>query len=255
MQKGTKEVYMKSKLNLKGSTLVECIAAFAIFSFASLILLSGFLVAGNIVVRSVEQKNTTDNIINALETNKSSGDTLLEKSNLQTISFKLGSVDYTANGYYRNANTGDVKLSEFISDIPSTDENLIPDTDKYVNGSWPKFEDYDSPCDYINIKKGTTFVYEGRYFIAAEDLNIGPIGAIPTSDWWWYSEDCLVEISSRPVIKWNGGTQVQFYSATDGHISKGDKVLYNGNYYVFTISNQTWAEPPDISMVNWVQIT
>ncbi len=249
---------MIKKLNDNGSTLVECIVAFALFSLSAIILLSGFLTAANLVVKSTEVKNNSNNNIMGIESaNTPTGVTVTESAQ-QTISFTLGSVSYSAKGTYKTSQSGNLKLTEFISSKSDNTNNFIPDTDKPVNGQWPSPAMFPETWSYVTVPKWTTIVYDGVYYIAAQDLNIGPGSPYPTptkGGWDWLgSNNNLVQISSRAVIQWNGGTQTDFYNTTGGKIDKGDKVYWNGNYYVFTISNQTWAEPPNVSLSNWVLI-
>lgn len=239
--------------NHQGSTLVECIAAFAIFSVASFILMIGFLAIGNIVARSVELKNNTNNIINTLETSKQENGIIISETEVRDISFTLGDVNYTSKGIYKSASGGEQKLVEFVPQITDAPSNFIPDTDKPVNGKWPEFDDFENQWSVVNVPKGTTIVYDGVYYIAAQDLDIYPRGSIPSKGWWVQNNN-LVPISNRPVINWNGGSQLDFYYLTGGRINKGDKVLWNGDYYVFTIANQTWADPPNLSQHNWALI-
>ena len=240
--------------NITGSTLIECIAAFALFSLASFILLSGFLTIGNLVVKSIEQKDITNNIINALETDTAQNGVTIDKTSSQNFSFKLGSVNYTSKGFYRYATNGDVKFTEFVPDVSGIVNSFIPYTDKPVNGSWPQPEDFEYWYSFVLLPEGTTFEYNGIYYITLYDVDIWSVFASPTNGLWLQSGNPFIAISSRDVIVWNGGTLQQFYNATGGRINKGDKVLWNGNYYVFTISNQTWANPPNISLSNWAII-
>lgn len=244
----------KTSSNKNGSTLVECIVAFALFSIATFILLSGFLTAGNLVVRSSDIKNYSDNITNVIETDNAQSGVSLNSTSVNNITFTLGKVIYTSKGSYKTASVDNMKLVEFIPDISTTNNNFIPDTNVPVNGEWPTPPDYPDQWTWITIPKGTTFVDNGVYYVAANDLSVGPRGATPTSGWWYNNNSGLITISSRPVIVWNGGTITDFYNFTGGKMDFGDKVLWNGNYYVFTIHNQTWADPPNISTRNWIML-
>jgi len=242
------------KLNTKGSTLVECIAALAIFSLATFILLSGFLTSANLIVKSYQVKENSNKIVDAMVSGSTIANVIVGTEASQSVTFMLGSTTYTVNGTYKTGTCDTIKLVEFISDS-TFDSDLIPDTDKYVNGKWPEYDDFPNEYATVVLREGTTFKRDGEYFIAAQNLNIYPRGSVPTIGWWYTNNNCLVKISNRPVIQWNGGTIVEFYSATGGRIDWGDKVLWNGDYYVFTIRNQTWAMPPNLSTMNWEKIT
>jgi hypothetical protein len=243
----------------KGSTLVECIAAIILLSFSALILLTGVLAAVNVSVRADELKAACDSAKITIEADTEFGDCVLENEAETNITFEMGATIISAKGRFKNAKCGEVFLTAFASSGFSN-EHIIPDTGIPVNGSWPPPEDFIDEYGYAKwliVPKGTTLFYDGIFYIATGDLNVGlsTDTPLPTNGWWYNNNGTgLAVISERPVIVWNGGTSTEFFSATGGHITIGDKVLWNGNYYVFTIKNQTWANPPDISQKSWERI-
>lgn len=245
---------MKSYQNNKGSTLVECVAALAMFSLSALILLSGFLTAGRLVVKASDISEISTDVMNTIETDKLVGNADLSESEQQTITFNIGTKSMSVKGKYKYSQRDDYRLTEFVTEKTSAPSDVIPDTDKPVNGGWPKYEDFENEWSVVIVPKWTTFVHDGKYYIAAQDLDIYPRGSLPTDSWWANSQNNLVEITYRPVLFWSGGTQVEFYNLTGGRVNRGDKVFWNGDYYVFTISGQTWTDPPNLSMTNWAKI-
>lgn len=253
---------MKKQLNSKGSTLVECIVAFAIFSLATVILMSGFLTAANLAAKASEVKDNSNKNIMGIETQNVPAGTTVTESDEKTISFKLGSVSYSSKGTYKTSLSGNLKLKEFVSVKADDSTIFIPDTDKPVNGGWPLPEEFPYSWSEVHLPYGTTFVYDGIFYIVATkpymvvNMKYGQTYPTPTNGGWdWLGQNNnLIEITYRPVIQWNGGSQVDFYNATGGHITKGDKVFWNGDYYVFTVKDQTWAMPPNLDQNNWVKI-
>lgn len=239
--------------NKNGSTLVECIAAFAIFTLASFILLSGFLTAANLVVKSGEVKINSNNIIDGLETGNLPSGVTEETTSSQSISFQLGGTSYTANGKFKTVTSGTLKLTEFIPETKNTSLDTIPGTGMSINGKWPVYDDYPDQWNYVTVSKGTTFIYNGKYYIAAGDVVVGPRVAPLKSDYMYNTG--IIEITPRVAIVWTGTTQTEFMAAAGGWINKGDKVLWNGNYYVFSISSTNQAAPPSEGSANWAKIT
>lgn len=239
--------------SIKGSTLVECVASLAIFSLATLIIFTGFLTAGRLIVKAASIAEISDDVMNTLETDKLVGESDITVSDETIISFHIGEQSFKVKGNYKKSQKDDYSLSEFVTKKTSAPSDVIPGTDKPVNGKWPEYEDFENEYSVVIVPKWTTFVRDGKYYIAAQDLDIYPRGSLPT-DGWWVQQNNLVLISDRDVIYWSGGTQVEFYNQTGGRVNKGDKVFWDGNYYVFTISGQTWADPPNLSMTNWAKI-
>jgi len=242
-------------INKNGSTLVECIAAFALFSISTFILLSGFLTSANLIAKASQVKNNSNNIIDVVETTIAKPTVTVTQSSTQNFSFKLGSgALYTTKGSYKTGECEGIRLTEFIPDN-NPPLIVIPDTDMPINGRWPVYDDYPNQWASVIVPKGTTFESNGVYYIAASDLDISPRGATPTGGWWYNNNTGLIVISSRPVLVWNGGTQSEFYEFTNHYIDRGDKVYWNGYYYVFTNNRQSHEPPPNISTTNWAKVT
>ena len=245
----------KMKLsNQNGSTLVECIATFAIFTLAAFILMSGFLTAANLVVESGKVKNNSNKVIDVMETSTAQAGVSVSETSSENFAFKLGNgSQYTVKGSYKTGTCENVRLVSFISNNSGGSSNFIPETNMPVNGVWPPPESFPQTWTWVTVSKGTTLVFDGKYYISAGNLNVGPgfPYPTPTSGWWYNNNTGLIEISSRPVIVWDGGTMTEFYEYTNHHVDMGDKVLWNGRYYVFTISGQTWVDPPNQSLHNW----
>ena len=244
------------RFNEKGSTLVECIVAFVLFTIASLILMTGFLTSANLAAESVRVQNDNNKIINTMETAAVQTDVSVNTTASQSFVFSIGSVTYTSKGSYKTGTSEGFRLISFV-----TPSNVIPDTNMPVNGSWPadiKFYNSDGYPVPVVINKGTTFEYNGVYYITAQNLNIYKADATPTPTNGQWATDAfnLIKISNRAVIVWDSGDSSEFNKKYKNNLPQaGDKILSGGNYYVFGLNNQTWVDPPNISTNNWIKIT
>ncbi len=244
-----------------GSTLVECIAAVLLFSFSAMILLTGVLTAGGITDSAEAFREASDNAAASIGAKNAMSDSVLTQSDEITFEINFEGIVITSKGRLVTARSGEVRLTAVdVTKAQGGGAHIIPDTGVPVNGEWPtpeSFVDQNGYQKWITINKGTTFYYDGVFYIVTGDISVG-LGSgtpLPTNGWWYNNNGSGVAvISSRPVIVWSGGDSTQFYQATGGAISIGDKVLWNGDYYVFTIKNQSWANPPNISLTNWEKI-
>ena len=238
----------KHKKNIEGSSLVECVAALAMFSLSAMILLVGFLTAGKLIILASEISQTTADVMNTLESEKLVGSSEYFESEVQNLTFTFEATTYTVEGTFKSAKSNEYKLTEFVTKKTDAPSNVIPDTDKPTNGKWPEYDDFENQYASYIIPEGTTFVYEGKYYIAAQTLKIYPRGSIPTEGWWANQNNNLIEISDRPVIYWSGGTHEEFHKACAPMLNAGDKIFWNGNYYVHTINGQSWPIRPEESL-------
>lgn len=244
--------------NLKGSTLVECIAALAIFSISTFILLGGFLTAANLTVHSADIAATGSALVNTLYTgndNAELGITYSEENDT-TFSFRMAGVTTDIKGKYISSddNITGYALKTFLVE-GKTIGDIIPGTDFYggdgipPNDKWPAFEDYPDQYNYIDIPEGSTFRYGDKFFIAAQDLSIGPRGATPFDSHlqWLYNNNCMIEITNvRPPIMWNGSDRLHDVIGSLGYdyLNKGDMIYWGNEYYVFCIDRQNWPASP-----------
>ena len=243
--------------NFKGSTLVECIASIALFSLAVTILTGGFLTAANLAVRSGEIRTAGDRMINTLYTSEANSGITYDKGAVQDFSFTFSGVNAAVKGKYISAYDSEYELTAFSPE--KSMGNFIPETGIPVNGSWPDYDDFPNQWNYITIPEGTTFIYSGKFYIAGSNLNVGPRGCTPYDNHlrWLFSNNNLVEITTdKPPIVWDGKTNLHTVINNLGYptITKGDKLLWNGEYYVYLITDQSWPGTPISQPSAWQKI-
>jgi prepilin-type N-terminal cleavage/methylation domain-containing protein len=139
-----------------------------------------------------------------------------------------------------------------------TPSSIIPGTNVSVNSEWPKANEFIGSNGYhkpVNIYKGQTFLYEGKYYVVnldKVDLYHSAETPTPTNGWW--KDNGVISISNR-VISWDGGNSPSFNQQYKNNLPKiGDMCYVNGSYYVWTIKNQSWIDPPNVSLANWVKL-
>ena len=224
IQDNFKEVIMKIKSkNINGSTLVECIAALAIFSIASFILLSGFSSAANLVVESGRVKDNSNKIVEVIETSQSQSGVTVDETMPQNFTFTLGSSSYSITGSYKTVTCDGMSLTQFIPNIENNTNDLIPGTTVPVNGEWPSDEEFDNSY-YIYMTKGTTFKYGSNYYIVVNNTYV--------FNYVYYYVGDIVKILDTDAFVWTGETLTEFRNFyIDNLVSVGDKILYDGKYY------------------------
>ncbi len=188
-------------------------------------------------------------------------DTVVELGN---ISFDGNSIEY---------DTSDVLINPFISfenaktSIFDQYDEYIPGTDVPLNSTWPNLEDFYDDKGHpkaVLIEKGSTFYYEGKYYIVPKmnlNLYMSMIHLKPTPENFkeLYPWD-LIEILPPPVMELEDDiTRQQIIDkqkSPDGwEIKRGSLVHYRNNYYVYiAISNLNHGDIPERSS-NFVKIS
>ncbi len=146
---------------------------------------------------------------------------------------------------------------------PTPGLKLIPSTDVTVNSEWPNASEFfgnSGESIAYNIYFGQTFYYEGQYYIVTVDyVDLYLNNGIPTpTNGQWIGNGNIVKINNR-VIQWDGGTTEDFNVVYKNNLPQAGDICYckvDGiyNYYVFTLNNQYWVDPPNHIMTNWVKL-
>lgn len=134
----------------------------------------------------------------------------------------------------------------------NTSSELIPGTTVMVNSVWPDSSEFFDANGYpkgVAFTKGTTFEYNGKYYLIAQDVSAlyisngdpTPENAIATG---WYKY-VLVDISSDTVYEYG----VDDWNSIN--IKRGEKVLKDGKYYVYN-ADGFWKDIPPGN--NYVEI-
>ena len=102
------------KYNLKGSTLVECIVSFSLFTIASVILLTGFLTSAKIIVRANEIKKDGIKVESVADANQVDNE-VIQSEKQSKVRFKVNGNYYEVEGKYSISKYNDVIQMEFYS--------------------------------------------------------------------------------------------------------------------------------------------
>lgn len=135
---------------------------------------------------------------------------------------------------------------------------LIPGTSVSVNSTWPKDEEFTDSSGYpqvVSLHKGQTLIYDGEYYIVSLDLvDLYHATEIPTPTNGWWKDNGVIKIKDR-IITWNGGSTEEFNNEYKNNLPQiGEICSVNGRYYVFTLKDQSWIDPPNVITANWVEL-
>lgn len=245
--------------NRKGFTLIELIVVIAILGILALFLVPSFLgytkdaqkatcVANrNIIERSYsfykirnEDVKLSEYILNDGSEYK---DTQCPSGGIYTYDDENGKVLCSIHG------TADDETSDpdRPSDEPEETKATIPGTDLEIDPNVITIKNGDSINNRLG--KGTIIKIDDNgdigYYIVKDPIgNNNPINV---------SNNDLIKITDEKAITVNGTGQDAIKKALGPTIKIGDKILYDGNYYICTLNDSNYGPIPGNSYV-WLEI-
>jgi len=140
----------------------------------------------------------------------------------------------------------------------TTPSSIIPGTNVAVNSEWPKDNEFIDSNGYpkpVYLYKGQSFLYEGEYYVVnLERVDLYHSSEIPTPTNGWWKDNGLVKITDR-IINWEGGNSSSFNEQYRNNLPQiGDMCYFNGSYYAWTLKNQSWIDPPNVNLFNWIKM-